>query len=91
MPSYTLKLRAMPGERLAQRPPVASMDGLWSEQERAGVEAFLGVAVVGGPDTVRQGLQRLLDATQVDEFIFVSDLYDHNHRLRSLEIVNGVR
>ena len=88
-PSAVLsKLR---GERLAQRPPVASMDGLWSEQERAGVEAFLGVAVVGGPDTVRQGLQRLLDATQVDEFIFVSDLYDHNHRLRSLEIVQGMK
>ena len=40
---------------------------------------------------MRQGLQRLLDATQVDEFIFVSDLYDHQHRLRSLEIVNSVK
>ena len=89
--TYQRILSLLRGERLAQRPPVASMDGLWSEQERAGVESFLGVAVVGGPDTVRQGLQRLLDATQVDEFIVVSDLYDHNHRLRSLEIVNGVR
>ena len=89
--TYQRILALVRGERLAQRPPVPSMDGLWNEQERAAVEAFLGVAVVGGPDTVRQGLQRLLEATQVDEFIFVSDLYDHNHRLRSLEIVNGVR
>ena len=89
--TYQRILSLLRGERLAQRPPVASMDGLWNEQERAGVESFLGVAVVGGPDTVRQGLQRLLEATQVDEFIFVSDLYDHAHRLRSLEIVNSVK
>jgi len=89
--TYQRILALVRGERLAQRPPVPSMDGLWNEQERAAVEAFLGVAVVGGPDTVRQGLQRLLDATQVDEFIFVSDLYDHNHRLRSLEIVQGMK
>ena len=89
--TYQRILALVRGERLAQRPPVPSMDGLWNEQERAAVEAFLGVAVVGGPDTVRQGLQRLLEATQVDEFIFVSDLYDHNHRLRSLEIVQGMK
>jgi len=89
--TYQRILALVRGERLAQRPPVPSMDGLWNEQERAAVEAFLGVAVVGGPDTVRQGLEHLLDATQVDEFIFVSDLYDHAHRLRSLEIVNSVR
>ena len=79
------------GERLAQRPPVASMDGLWSEQERAGVEAFLAIGVVGGPETIRRGLERLLAQIEVDEFIFVSDLYDHDKRRRSLEIVNSVR
>ena len=89
--TYQRILSLLRGERLAQRPPVASMDGLWSEQERAGVEAFLAIGVVGGPDTVRRGLDRLLAQTEVDEFIFVSDMYDHDKRRRSLEIVNSVR
>ena len=89
--TYQRILSLLRGERLAQRPPVASMDGLWSAQERAGVEAFLSIAVVGGPDTVRRGLDTLLAETQVDEFIFVSDMFDHSKRLRSFEIVNSVR
>ena len=89
--TYQRILALIRGERLAQRPPVDNMDALWSPQERAAVDAFLAVSVVGGPDTVRRGLERLLADTQVDEFIFVSDLYEHSQRLRSLEIVNSVR
>ncbi len=85
--SYQRILALMRGESLVQRPPVASMDGLWSAQEQAAVEAFLEIAIVGGPDTVRAGLQALLAQTQVDEFIFTSDVYAHSLRLRSLEIV----
>ena len=89
--TYQRILALIRGERLAQRPPVDNMDALWSPQEKAAVDAFLAISVVGGPDTVRRGLERLLADTQVDEFIFVSDLYEHSQRLRSLEIVNSVR
>jgi luciferase family oxidoreductase group 1 len=67
-------------------PPVASMDGLWSDGERFVVESRMAVAVVGGPETVRGGLERLLRQTGADELIFVSDLYEHARRLRSFEI-----
>ena len=89
--TYQRILALIRGERLAQRPPVDNMDALWSPQEKAAVDAFLAISVVGGPDTVRRGLDRLLAETQADEFIFVSDLYEHSQRLRSLEIVNSVR
>ena len=89
--TYQRILALIRGERLAQRPPVDNMDALWSPQEKAAVDAFLAISVVGGPDTVRRGLERLLADTQVDEFIFVSDLYEHSQRLRSLEIVNSLR
>ena len=42
--------------------------------------------MIGGPDTVQQGLQKLADETQADEFMIVSDVYDADLRLRSLEI-----
>ena len=89
--TYQRILALIRGERLAQRPPVDNMDALWSPQEKAAVDAFLAISVVGGPETVRRGLDRLLAETQADEFIFVSDLYEHSQRLRSLEIVNSVR
>ena len=67
-------------------PPVESMDGIWSEQEKFLVDSRMAIAVVGGPETARQKLAQILRATGADELIFVSDLYDHALRLRSFEI-----
>ena len=71
--------------------PVASMDGLWSEGERAGVERMLTATAVGGPDTVAQTLQRIIDATAADELIVAGAMHDHALRLRSYEILAGLR
>jgi luciferase family oxidoreductase group 1 len=70
-------------------PPLESMDGVWSEAERFLVESRLSVAVTGGPETVRNKLNHLLQETGADELIFTSDLYDHARRLRSFEIAAG--
>jgi luciferase family oxidoreductase group 1 len=67
-------------------PPVESMDGIWSEAEKYLVSTRMAIAVTGGPDTVREKLAHLLRETGADEFIFVSDFYDHADRLRSFEI-----
>jgi luciferase family oxidoreductase group 1 len=67
-------------------PPVESMDGLWSEPEKFLVDSRMALAVIGGPETVRQMLARILQDTGADELIFVSDLYEHARRWRSFEI-----
>src|SRR5947208_15351149 len=72
-------------------PPVKSMDGLWTEQERFLVQSRMGVAAVGGSDTVRLKLEKLAEDRSADEFIFVSDLYEHGARLRSFEITSGLK
>ena len=59
-------------------------------QELAAVQYFLAAAVIGGPDTVRQGLQQIADLTQADEFIMVSDVYDVDLRLRSLSLTREI-
>jgi luciferase family oxidoreductase group 1 len=79
-------LKLIRGEPIFVPPPVESMDGLWSEAEKAMVESRLAVAAIGGPDTVRRKLSQLAGETQADELIFTSDLYDHALRLRSFEI-----
>ena len=84
-------LALMRGESLVLRPPVESMAGRWLPHEQQAVGDFLGLAVIGGPEKVRARLETLLEQTGADELIFTGDLYDHEHRLRSFEIVAGLR
>ena len=76
-------LRLIRREPIFVPPPIESMDGLWSEGERFVVESRLTVAAIGGPETIARRLQFLRDETKADEFIFTSDLYRHEDRLRS--------
>jgi luciferase family oxidoreductase group 1 len=67
--------------------PVASMDGLWTAVERAGVEQMLAVSAIGAPDTVRAILERIVAVTQADELIVATAVHDHHARLRSYELL----
>ena len=71
-------------------PPVASMDGRWSEDERAGLSHALSRAIVGSPETVRQKLGDFIAETAADEIIMTSQIYDHAARLRSYEVVADI-
>ncbi|HVM84575.1 MAG TPA: LLM class flavin-dependent oxidoreductase [Candidatus Binatia bacterium] len=72
-------------------PPLETMEGFWSPQERAMVEHSLRYAVVGAPDTVRRGIAEFLAMTKVDELMVTAQIYDHAARLRSLEITAATR
>jgi luciferase family oxidoreductase group 1 len=74
------------GRRGPLPPPVDDMDALWSPAERAQVERMLAVSVVGGPDTVRAGLQDLAERTGADELIVAAAMHDHAARLHSYAI-----
>ncbi|MEJ7665575.1 MAG: MsnO8 family LLM class oxidoreductase [Hymenobacter sp.] len=68
-PSAT-RIESDTGNTIFTVPPVESMDALWSEQERFLVQTKLAAAVVGGPQTVADKLERLLTLTGADEVIF---------------------
>jgi len=80
-------LQLIRGEPFLTSPPVESMDGLWTPQERSLVEMKLAAAIVGGPETVQRKIAEFLDETQADEVMINSDVYDFADRLRSIEIV----
>ena len=84
--TYQRVLGILTGQRGQLPAPVAGFLAGLDPQARAGIADFLACAVVGGPDTVRAGLQRLAEATQADEFMLVSDVFDPALRLRSLDI-----
>ena len=83
-------LALMRGQSLKLQPPVTDMDERWDPAEQHSVEAFLGVAVVGGPERVKAGLSDLVERTQADELMLVTDIYDPALRLRSCDIVAAV-
>jgi luciferase family oxidoreductase group 1 len=72
-------------------PPVDTMEGRWTEFEKAGVEHALRYSVVGAPETVRQGLASFIELTKADEIMVTAQVFDPSARLRSFEILTGVR
>lgn len=84
--TYQRVLDILTGNRLSLQPPVENYAARLQPQERAAIGDFLAAAVIGGPDTVRDGLTTLAQETGADELILVCDVYDPALRLRSLDI-----
>lgn len=88
--TYQRVLGILKGNRRKLQPPTADFGASLHPQERAAISDFLAAAVVGGPDTVHQGLSALAEATDADEFMLVCDVFDPTLRRRSMDIAAGV-
>jgi luciferase family oxidoreductase group 1 len=71
-------------------PPV---DDMGDQLERAGFgnSEALAKAVVGGPETVRAGLDKFVAQHRPDEIMVTAQIFDHAKRLRSFEIAAEAR
>ena len=72
-------------------PPIDDIESFWTPAEKAQVTRMLSCSFVGSPDTVRRGLQEFLEVTGADELIVSGPIFDHAARLRSFEILAGLR
>jgi luciferase family oxidoreductase group 1 len=68
-------------------PPVDDIDAVITPMQRATVDHALSCAVVGSPETVRDGLQTFAARTGADELMVTANIFDPAARLRSYEIV----
>ena len=73
------------------RPPVTSMEGLWTPQEEAGVNEFLALAAVGTPAQVKTYLNGLAEELQINEFMFTNDVYDPEERIHALKLLMSIK
>jgi luciferase family oxidoreductase group 1 len=76
-------LRLIRNQPVELLPPVDSMQGLWTADERAAVESRLGAAIVGSEATVKVGLEKLLHETGANELIVVTDTFEPSARAES--------
>ena len=83
---YQRLVNLVRGQPTVLMPPVESMDGLWEPREEAYVRSHLGVAIIGGPETVKKKLAAVIEQTGADELIVTTDFYDPADRKRSFEI-----
>jgi luciferase family oxidoreductase group 1 len=72
-------------------PPVDDLDAKLDPRARAMLDDALACSVVGGPDTVRRGLQAFIASTGADELMVTAQIFDHDARKRSFAILAGVR
>jgi alkanesulfonate monooxygenase SsuD/methylene tetrahydromethanopterin reductase-like flavin-dependent oxidoreductase (luciferase family) len=82
--SFTNLIR---GARGLSQPPIENIESYWTPMEKAHVTQMLARSIIGGPDTVRAGVDALLAETGADELMVVSDIYQHTARLRSFELI----
>lgn len=85
--SFLNLIRGRPGKI---KPPVDSMETIWTEQEKALVQSRVGGSIIGNAETVKTKLDKFLNETNADELMINAMMYDHQARLRSYEIVADV-
>ena len=69
-------------------PPVEHLE--LDRYAQAMLSDALACSVVGGPETVRQGLERFVASTGADALMVTAQIFDHTARKRSFEILSGV-
>jgi len=67
--------------------PVADLDARLDPWARAILADALACAIVGGPDTVQRGIDDFIGQTGADELMVTANIFDHEKRKRSFEIV----
>ncbi len=71
--------------------PVEDIEALWSSGEQYGVEQALRMSIVGDRDRVQAGLQKVITETAVDELMINGQIFNHQARLRSFELIMELR
>ena len=71
--------------------PVDDIDAALDPGARAMIDHALACSVVGGPETVREGLAAFAARTGANEIIVTAQIHDHEARLRSFELVAAAR
>jgi alkanesulfonate monooxygenase SsuD/methylene tetrahydromethanopterin reductase-like flavin-dependent oxidoreductase (luciferase family) len=59
--------------------------------EREMLKRALAMSFIGTPETVRRGLESFVAKTAPDELMVVSQVFDHDARLRSYELTAQIR
>ena len=72
-------------------PPSDDFEAQMNPLERSMISEALACSFIGTRETVRQGLERFIAATEADELMVTGQIFDHAARLRSFQIAAELR
>lgn len=84
---YMLAMGIVTGLRKPLQPPVDSMEQMWSEYEKAAVMQMMQYSFIGSASTLKTQLEAFVEATDVDELMVASYIYDNVAKIRSYELI----
>lgn len=84
---YQMALGVVRGKSYPLRPPVDSMEGIWAPEEATVIQNMMACTFIGSKETVREDLLHFIEHTGIDEVMVTTNIYDHEARLKSFEMV----
>ncbi|WP_432222207.1 LLM class flavin-dependent oxidoreductase [Flavobacterium sp. TMP13] len=87
---YQMFLGLVRNDRKPMQPPLASLDGLMSEQEFFHVNQMTACSFIGDAEKLKKDLKEFIAYTKIDEVMITSPIYDHQDKMKSLKIVKQV-
>lgn len=89
--SYQKYLRLTRGEAAKLHPPVDNMDSLWNNYEQKAVEEQLFASLIGDANSIKRQLIEIVEKTGANEIMAHTEIFDHQARLRSYEILASIK
>ncbi|KUJ62292.1 hypothetical protein AR687_09790 [Flavobacteriaceae bacterium CRH] len=87
---YQMFLNLIRGYRKGLQPPVPSLDDIMSEEERFHVDQMTACTFTGSKEQLAIDLKKFIDYSCVDELMATSPIFDHQAKLKSIQITKQV-
>ena len=83
-------LNLIRNDRKPLQPPVDSMDGIMTEEEHFHVNQMTSCSFIGSKKKVEIELKQFVDYTQIDELMITSPIFNHDDKLKSIQLMKEV-
>lgn len=83
-------LNLIRNDRKPLQPAVNSLDGIMSEEEHFHVKQMTACSFIGSKSKVEAELRQFIDYTKVNELMMTSPIYDHDLKLKSVQLMKEV-
>ncbi|MBP1223484.1 LLM class flavin-dependent oxidoreductase [Flavobacterium sp. 1355] len=83
---YQMFLNLIRNDRKGLQPPVSSLDDIMNEAERFHVNQMTAGTFTGNKEQLITDLKKFIDYARIDELMVTSPIFDHQAKLKSIQI-----
>jgi luciferase family oxidoreductase group 1 len=83
---YKMIVSVLTGKRDYMQPPADMTDEIRALKQHPSIQQMLKYTFAGDKASVKEQIKAFMDATQIDELIAVTNIYDGNDRIRSYQL-----